>query len=1032
MEFMPIPYPQSRFPFNKWEPSFSFGVKLRLTVVGVFSLWFGFDEVLAQSSIIRCYTHEHHQARMQQGQHGESEQLFEQWMSNRIAENSSSFRPEVDYNIPVVFHVIYQNASDVWNISAAQIQSQVDILNEDFKRLNADTMNAPANFRAVAAGSNINFCLAQRDPQGNPSTGIVRWQYSQSATWSTSSIDATIKPATIWDPTRYFNIWVVNISGGVLGYAQFPVSSGLAGMPSSGSANTDGIVVLYNSVGRPPANPFTGAYNKGRTATHEVGHWLGLRHIWGDGSSCTATDYCADTPPSDAANYGCPTTHSSCSGPDMVQNYMDYSDDNCMNLFTYNQVQRMWTVLANSPRRVSLLTANSCQAVVVTPGPLTTVFSASDTLADFGGVLDTIQLTDQSVGVPTTTAWTITPSTGWAFAPGSTSSSANPKLYFSVAGQYSVKLKVTNAFGSDSLTRNNYIRARASACVSAATNSADTRVASFTFAGTANSYPTGTGNCATYTDRTGFPPFQVTIGQTYAATLVKGTCGGNYAAYAKVFIDFNRNYQFESSEMVMSGSLSNTANATLTVNNIAIGASAATAGLCLMRVVLQESGSATSTQACGTYTYGETQDYMVQINGGVTIQPVSGIVSYNNSVNTPLSSVNVRLLTVPGGVQDAQATTASNGLYSMNTYTNGVRSFSLNTSRTSGGVNATDALQANLHFANTQPLTGLRLRAADVNASNSVNASDALVISRRYSNVISTFPAGEWVFDTATITTNGAAITQNLKAMCYGDVNGSFIPSAARQGFGVFGLVENPVDPNEISGRSGLGYLDGQTAVTVLRATGQARVGALSLDLEWPDFLGEPLVVSHLGDQELVYARIGGRLRLAWNDVKGVNLSDGKPVLEIHHTCGLLPASWSWDAAAGSEWADPLAQPLPDLGLRIPVPRRNLNASEALFYPNPTDGKVQVVFGANLKTKLATMINQFEAMQWVFRDLSGRVHSSHPFVAGWSIGDIPSDSMGQQQTSLLDLGHLKAGVYTVELCGPSGESLAKPYRLVRR
>ncbi|MFM7913655.1 MAG: zinc metalloprotease, partial [Bacteroidota bacterium] len=167
----------------------AFGLLLLLLVCTI-------QNVLAQNSSVRCYTHEHHQARMQQGQHVESEQFFEQWMSNRISENSSGFRPEVDYNIPVVFHVIYQNASDTWNISAAQIQSQVDILNEDFKRLNADTMNAPANFRAVAAGSNINFCLAQRDPQGNPSTGIVRWQYSQSTTWSTSSIDATIKPAT--------------------------------------------------------------------------------------------------------------------------------------------------------------------------------------------------------------------------------------------------------------------------------------------------------------------------------------------------------------------------------------------------------------------------------------------------------------------------------------------------------------------------------------------------------------------------------------------------------------------------------------------------------------------------------------------------------------------------------------------------------------------------------------------------------------------------------------------------------------------
>jgi PKD repeat protein len=969
---------------------------------------------------------------MQQGLHGETESVFEQWISDRLAENAGTMRPEVDYNIPVVFHVIYQNASNAWNISAAQIQSQVDILNEDFKRLNADTMNAPANFRAVAAGSNINFCLAQRDPQGNPSTGIVRWPFTQSASWSISSIDATIKPATIWDPTRYLNIWVVNISGGTLGYAQFPVSSGLAGMPGSGSANTDGIVLLYNSVGRPPDNPFTGVYNKGRTATHEVGHWLGLRHIWGDGSSCSATDYCADTPPSDAANYGCASTHASCSGPDMVQNYMDYSDDDCVNLFTYNQVQRMWTVLANSPRRVSLLTANSCRTVVVTPGPLTAAFTASDTVADFGGVLDTLQFTDQSVGVPTTRFWTISPPMGWVFAPGSTASSANPRLYFTTAGQYTVKLKVTNSFGSDSLTRTNYIRARATACASGATDLANTRVASFTFAGTTNTYPTGTGNCATYTDRTGSPPFQVTLGQTYSATLVRGTCGGNYAAYAKVFIDFNRNYQFESSEMVMSGALANTANATLTATNISVSSPVASAGLCLLRVVLHEGGSTTLTQACGTYQWGETQDYMVQINGGVTIQPVSGLVTYNNSANTPMSAVNVRLLTVPGGVQDALTTTISNGTYSMSSYTNGVRTFSLNTSRTTGGINATDALQANLHFANTQPLTGLRFRAADVNASNSVNASDALVINRRYSNVISTFPAGEWVFDTATIVTNGSAITRNLKAMCYGDVNGSFIPGAARQGFGEFELIEDRHDPSGVAGGGSLGYVDGIIGVTMLRSSGQARVGALSLDIAWPDFLGDPVVFSQLGDQEMVYARTGGRLRLAWNDVKGVDLSNNQPVVEIHHRCGILPESWSWNVAAGSEWADPLALPLQELGLRIPAPRKVANADEALFYPNPTDGQVQVVFGANLQALLNTVANQTGSLQWLVRDLSGRVYGMFPFVSGRSDHHMQSSSPGFQASSVLDLSPLRSGLYTLELYGSSGISLMKPHRLIRR
>ncbi|MFM7588206.1 MAG: GEVED domain-containing protein, partial [Bacteroidota bacterium] len=408
------------------------------------------------------------------------------------------------------------------------------------------------------------------------------------------------------------------------------------------------------------------------------------------------------------------------------------------------------------------------------------------------------------------------------------------------------------------------------------------------------------------------------------------------------------------------------------MNNISIATPVASAGLCLMRVVLREAGTATSTQACGTYQWGETQDYMVQINGGVTIQPVSGVVTYNNSANTPLSSVNVRLLTVPGGVQDAQTTTAANGTYSINAYTNGLRSFSLNTARTTGGVNATDALQANLHFANTQPLTGLRLRAADVNASNSVNASDALVISRRYSNVISTFPAGDWVFDTATITTSGAAIMRNLKAMCYGDVNGSFVPAATRQGFASFELSENASNQTSLS-EVCAGYSDYQSAFTVLRASGPARVGALSLDLAWPDFLGEPKMVSRMGDQEMFYALTEGRLRLAWNDMKGIELEDGQVVAEIHHQCGQLPLSWTWDAGIGSEWADPMAQPLPELGLRIPAPRKNLISTDFSLVPNPTDGRVQVLLSSSLSAQVSSAFNGTVSLHWIIRDLSGKV-----------------------------------------------------------
>ncbi|MFZ9680667.1 MAG: M43 family zinc metalloprotease [Bacteroidia bacterium] len=976
----------------------------------VFAVW----AVLSYNSLtseaqIRCWTHEHHQNRISLGQHAETDAQFESWMNDRLRVGVSWGNLENEYNIPVVFHIIYQNPSDAWNISTAQVQSQVQVLNEDFKRLNADTLNAPAGFRAVAAGSNINFCLAQRDPQGNPSSGIVRWAFSQNSSWSTSAIDATIKPATVWDPTRYLNIWVVNISGGILGYAQFPVSSGLAGLTNSGAANTDGVVLLYSSVGRPPANPFSSVYNRGRTATHEVGHWLGLRHIWGDGSSCTATDYCADTPPSDAANFGCATTHSSCSGPDMVQNYMDYSDDLCMNLFTLNQVQRMWTVLANSPRRASLLTANSCQPVSITPGPLTAAFGVSDSVADFGGSVDTVVLSDQSIGVPSSRLWTLTPSTGWSFAPGSSATDAQPRLTFSVAGLYQVKLRVTNSFGSDSLTRSACIRARAAACLSGATDPVDTRIASWTLAGTTYASPTGTGNCATYTDRTNLAPFQVNLGQTYSATLVKGTCGSNYAAYAKVYLDFNRNFVFEGNEMIMSGSLTNAASASLTSSNITIPSGQASAGLCLLRVVLHEGGSATQTQACGTYQWGETQDYLVQINNPLAL-PLTGLVTYNNVSSTPLPLVTVRLLSYPAMVQESSVVTNAQGSYSLGGYTNGTKTLTLQTGRTWGGVNATDALLANLHFSNTQPLSGLRLRAADVNASGTVNASDALVISRRYANVISSFPSGDWVFDTAIVNLTGLAQSRNLQGLCYGDVNGSLIPGAARWGSTTMPLEET----NESAWNSSINNY-GLDNVMEVYSTYSGSVGALSLDINWPEFLGEPRVQFLLGAQEPVVAWRNGRLRLAWNDPLGVHITEGMPIMKILHRCQRLLTSWTWETGPGSEWADPWGQPIPKAGLRLPSPWRfdgNNNARSMKIWPNPA----RDFFGIELDPELLEAYqtqSQRDEWTWVLRDPTGRVVVRQR----WDSGEING------LTYALKPGPLAGGLYTVELHG-KGRNLA--------
>lgn len=400
-----------------------------------------FNQVaFGQEHIVRCYTVEMQQQMREQGKLLETDEQFERWLAEKM--QTTDFGTENERVLPVVFHIIYQQENNVWNISNAQVMSQLQVLNEDFQRLNADTTNTPIAFRPVAANTGISFCLAQRDPQGNPTTGIIRHQFPNTTAWGSSAFDNTVKPATIWDPTRYLNVWIANLSGGLLGWAQFPTGSGLPGLGGGNNANTDGVVLLYSSVGRPPANPFNNVYNRGRTATHEVGHYLGLRHIWGDGG-CSVDDFCNDTPVSDAANYGCPTTHVSCGTVDMVQNYMDYTDDACMNIFTANQTTRMLTVLQNSPRRASLLTASSCLPAV--QRPIGGFAQSADTICVGGSM----SFSDQSSNQPT--AWL------WQFQGGTpaTATTANPSgIVYSMPGTYNVTLITTNTAGSDTLVRN--------------------------------------------------------------------------------------------------------------------------------------------------------------------------------------------------------------------------------------------------------------------------------------------------------------------------------------------------------------------------------------------------------------------------------------------------------------------------------------------------------------------------------------------------------------------------------------------------
>ncbi len=256
---------------------------------------------------------------------------------------------EAVITIPVVFHVIYANSTQ--NISDAKILEQLDVLNKDFGRLNADASSTPSAFQGVAVNTQIQFCLAQRDPSGNATSGIIRKSTSTSSFSDNDNVKFTSSGGdNAWDATKYLNIWVCNLGGGLLGYAQFPGSS----------ASTDGVVALYSSVGGVSAPGTATPYHLGRTMTHEVGHWLNLRHIWGD-ANC-GSDLVSDTPTQQTSNFGCPSyPHTTCSNGangDMFMNYMDYTDDACMNMFTAGQASRMTASINTS--RSGLLSSLGC------------------------------------------------------------------------------------------------------------------------------------------------------------------------------------------------------------------------------------------------------------------------------------------------------------------------------------------------------------------------------------------------------------------------------------------------------------------------------------------------------------------------------------------------------------------------------------------------------------------------------------------------------------------------------------------------
>ncbi|PTM05160.1 MAG: hypothetical protein DA405_04890 [Bacteroidetes bacterium] len=422
-----------------------------------------FTSAAQQINPEKCAFDYHYQEQMNDPTQKEALIATEKLIQSKIAEMKMQDNKTAAavVTIPVVFHIIYASSQD--NISIAQIEDGLRILNEDYRRQNADTSQTRAIFKPVAADFEIQFALAKKDPQGNCTDGITRTQSIESLSGDEGS--KIIK----WNRNNYLNIWVTrnvsntlpsNPNGYTLGYSFFPRNNSLV--------SGDGVILRHDQLG----TIGTATGNPGRTLTHEVGHYLALHHPFaggcnGNGGSnpvgnvggSTSGDYCADTPPVFEANNGCsPINTCSNDSPnltDQIENYMDYTD--CQNMFTEDQKARARAVINSSALRANLVSQSNLIATGVVNPPACTPTAMLESPKNVVCVNEVVQFNDISEdGTPSTWNWTF---------PGGTPSSStaeNPTVTYANPGKYDVSLSVSNSAGTNSTTLTNYLNVKSS------------------------------------------------------------------------------------------------------------------------------------------------------------------------------------------------------------------------------------------------------------------------------------------------------------------------------------------------------------------------------------------------------------------------------------------------------------------------------------------------------------------------------------------------------------------------------------------